>query len=312
MLMKTLKFLSGMLAIILLPACDNTNVIVLPLEEQPVTVNASVAQHTRAGYENGVLMPEKFIMDLAQEADAKYNYSLVEMTRKANDNTYHAPEGTKLLWADDTYTATVKALTIPYGLTTVDDDAPMVINVSLEQDVASNVAASDLLGATSEANGGITIDAGNININFQHLLSKLEVKYEFSSDFDESSVAVNSLVLQNICTTGGFSYADMDYVTTNLGYGEISMYIDSSASSAEAIFYPYKPSQNPMLLMNVTIDNVEHNFTCPVIAKDADGFIAGKRYTMNVSVVGSSVSGTDASIANGWDTDTEDESFVTE
>ena len=90
------------------------------------------------------------------------------------------------------------------------------------------------------------------------------------------------------------------------------MYIDSSASSAEAIFYPYKPSQNPMLLMNVTIDDVEHSFTCPVVPKDADGFIGGKRYTMNVSVIGSSVSGTDASIANGWDTDTEDESFVTE
>jgi hypothetical protein len=33
---------------------------------------------------------------------------------------------------------------------------------------------------------------------------------------------------------------------------------------------------------------------------------------MTVTIVGSSVSGTDASIAKGWDTNTEDESFVTE
>ena len=57
---------------------------------------------------------------------------------------------------------------------------------------------------------------------------------------------------------------------------------------------------------------VEYDFTCPVVAKDANGFVGGKRYTMTVTIVGSSVSGTDASIAKGWDTNTEDESFVTE
>jgi hypothetical protein len=33
---------------------------------------------------------------------------------------------------------------------------------------------------------------------------------------------------------------------------------------------------------------------------------------MNISIVGSSVNGTEASIAKGWDTNTKDESFVTE
>jgi hypothetical protein len=33
---------------------------------------------------------------------------------------------------------------------------------------------------------------------------------------------------------------------------------------------------------------------------------------MGVTIVGTSVDGTDATIANGWDDNTEDESFVTE
>ena len=310
--MKTKSSLLGMLAVLLLSACDKTNGIVPPLDEQPITVTADVVQRTKAGYESGVLMPEKFIMDITQSGDDKYNYSLVEMTKDAGANTYSAPEGLELLWADDTHTATVKAMTIPMGLTAVDAEGVMEVNVSLEQNEASNVAASDLLGATSESNGGITITGNNINVEFQHLLSKLDVKYSFASEFEENTVAVNSITLQNICTTGGYSYANMAYEATSLSYGDIVMFNNISASTAEAIFYPYKPAENPTLLINATIDDVEYDFSCPVVAKDVDGFIGGKRYTMNVYIVGSSVSGTEATISNGWDTNTDEKSFVTE
>ena len=311
-LMKTKSSLLAMLAVLLFSACDNTNGIVPPLDEQPITVTADVIQHTRAGYESGVLMPEKFVMDITQSGDAKFNYSLVEMTKDAGANTYSAPEGLELLWADDTRSASVKAMTIPLGLATIDAEGVMEVSVSLEQKNASNVAASDLLGATSGSNGGITITDNNINVEFQHLLSKLEVKYSFASEFDENTVAVNSITIQNICTTGGFSYANMAPDATSLSYDNIVMFNNTSASTAEAIFYPYKPTENPTLLINATIDNVDYNFTCPVVPKDANGFVGGKRYTMNVSIVGSSVSGTDATIANGWDTNTDEETFVTE
>ena len=310
--MKTKSSLLAMLAVLLFSACDNTNGIVPPLDEQPITVTADVIQHTRAGYESGVLMPEKFVMDITQSGDAKFNYSLVEMTKDAGTNTYSAPEGLELLWADDTRSASVKAMTIPLGLATIDAEGVMEVSVSLEQNNASNVAASDLLGATSGSNGGITITDNNINVEFQHLLSKLEVKYSFASEFDENTVAVNSITIQNICTTGGFSYANMALDATSLSYDNIVMFNNTSASTAEAIFYPYKPTENPTLLINATIDNVDYNFTCPVVPKDANGFVGGKRYTMNVSIVGSSVSGTDATIANGWDTNTDEETFVTE
>jgi hypothetical protein len=302
-----------MLIALMLSACDNTNGIIPPLDEQPITITADVIQYTRAGYQRGGLMPEEFVMDISQNGDAKFNYSLVTMKKDEGANTYSADYD--LLWADDTpHSATVKAMTIPMGLTTVDGTNVMEVNVSLQQNVESNVATSDLLGATSTS-GGITIDGSNINIEFQHLLSKLDISYSFDSEIEGKSIVVKSITLQNICTKGGYSYANMALDTTNLSYDDIAMFHRSTKDregTAEAIFYPYKPTVDPILVINATIDNVDCNFSCPVKLNDANGFISGKRYTMKVSIIGTSVSGTNATIANGWDTDPEEQSFVTE
>jgi hypothetical protein len=311
--MKTKNYLFVMLIALMLSACNNTNGIIPPLDEQPITITADVIQHTRAGYQSGVLMPEKFVMDISQNGDAKFNYSLVEMTKDEGANTYSADRD--LLWADDTHTAMVKAMTIPMGLNTVDATNVMEVNVSLQQNVESNVATSDLLGATSTSNGGITITDSNINIEFQHLLSKLDISYNFASEIEGESIVVNSITLQNICTKGGYSYATMALDATNMSYGNIVMFHSSTEyrkGTAEAIFYPYKPTEDPILVINATINNVNCNFSCPVKLNNANGFIGGKRYTMNVSIIGTSVSGTTATIANGWDTNTDEESFVTE
>ena len=311
--MKTKNYLFVMLIALMLSACNNTNDIIPPLDEQPITITADVIQHTRAGYQSGVLMPEEFVMDISQNGDAKFDYSLVKMTKDEGANTYSADRN--LLWADDTHTATVKAMTIPMGLTTVDDTNVMEVNVSLQQNVESNVVTSDLLGATSTSNGGITIIGSNINIEFQHLLSKLDISYSFASEIEGESIAVNSITLQNICTKGGYSYANMALDATNMSYDNIAMFHSSTEDrkgTAEAIFYPYKPTEDPILVINATINNVNCNFSCPVKLNNANGFIGGKRYTMNVSIIGTSVSGTTATIANGWDTNTDEESFVTE
>ena len=311
--MKTKNYLFVMLIALMLSACNNTNGIIPPLDEQPITITADVIQHTRAGYQSGVIMPEEFVMDISQNGDAKFNYSLVKMTKDEGANTYSADRD--LLWADDTHTATVKAMTIPMGLNTVDATNVMEVNVSLQQNVESNVVTSDLLGATSTSNGGITITGSNINIEFQHLLSKLDISYSFASEIEGESIAVNSITLQNVCTKGGYSYANMALDATNMSYDNIAMFHSSTEDrkgTAEAIFYPYKPTEDPILVINATINNVNCNFSCPVKLNNANGFIGGKRYTMNVSIIGTSVSGTTATIANGWDTNTDEESFVTE
>lgn len=303
-----------MLIALMLSACNDTDGIIPPLDEQPITITADVIQYTRAGYQSEVLMPEEFVMDISQNGDAKFNYSRVKMTKNEGYNTYSADR--VLLWADDTpHSATVKAMTIPMGLTTVDGTNVMEVHVSLQQNDESNVVASDLLGATSASNGGITIEGSNINIEFQHLLSKLDISYSFSSEIEGKSIVVKSITLQNICTKGGYSYATMALDATNMDYGNIAMFHSSTEDrkgTAEAIFYPYKPTEDPILVINATINNVNCNFSCPVKLNNNNGFISGKRYTMKVSIIGTSVSGTNATIANGWDTKTDEESFVTE
>lgn len=310
--MKTFNTCAAIIATLLLLSCDRSNNIDIQVNTKQITVTADITSYTRAGYEDGVLLPEKFVMDIIQGDESRFNYSLVEMTKSESANVYFAPDDIDLLWADDTHTATIKALTYPFGCNDVKSEGAMTVRVSPNQNYAQNVAASDLLGATSDTNEGITIDANCINIEFKHLLSKLDIQVKFASEFDENSVAINSMVLQNICTSGGYSYAVMDYDTSKLEHGDITMYYNSSTSKAEAIFYPYNPTSNPTLLINATIDDVDYSFTCPVVPNNADGFIGGKRYAMSVTIVGTSVDGTDASIANGWDSNTEDESFVTQ
>ncbi|MBQ5855493.1 MAG: fimbrillin family protein, partial [Alistipes sp.] len=269
--MKTSNLFIAILATLLLLSCgksDNNGQLV---NNQQVTVSANITNYTRAGYENGVLLPEKFVMDIIQGVEDRFDYSLVEMTKSTGANLYFAPNDVELLWASHTHSATVKALTIPFGLNEVKAEGVMAIGVSLSQNYAHNVAASDLLGASSLLNEGITINGNNINIEFKHLLSKLDVKIKFASEFDENSVAINSMVLQNICTSGGYSYAEMDYDATNLKYGDITMYYSADASKAEAIFYPYNPTSNPTLLIDATIDNVDYTFTCPVVPNSAEG-----------------------------------------
>jgi hypothetical protein len=106
----------------------------------------------------------------------------------------------------------------------------------------------------------------------------------------------------------------MTLVAESLGYDDVAMFQSGTGreGSAEAIFYPYKPTTNPTLVINATIDGENCNFSCPVVPKDAtNGFIGGKRYTMTVTIVGTSVSGTEATIAKGWD-DGGEKDFVTE
>lgn len=306
--MKTFNLIVVILSTLLFSSCNKVDT----LANQQITVTADITNYTRAGYENGVLLPEKFVMDIIQGDEARFNYSLVEMTKSTSSNVYFAQNNVELLWANDTHNAKVKALTIPFGLNAVKPEGSMTIDVCLEQNSEHNIAASDLLGATSEANSGITVNESNINIEFKHLLSKLDVKVKFASEFDENSVEINSIVLQNICTSGGYNYAEMEYDATNLKYGDIAMYYNSSTAKAEAIFYPYKPISNPTLLINATIDDVDYSFTCNVVPNSTEGFVCGKRYTMSVTIVGASIDGTDATIANGWDNNTEDESFVTQ
>ena len=251
----------------------------------PITVTSQVSEKTRAGYDNANL-PSAFVMDIDQQSE-NYNYSLVTMTYDDKTATYNAPDGTLLLWKGTDHSgANIKAMTVPEGLT-IDPQNPMTISVRTDQTTPDAVKASDLLGAKTD--DGITINGDAINIEFRHLLSKLYVKYKFTNTLENQNPTINSITLENICVQGGYSYKEMDYVNSSLAYGNIQMYHNSADKAAEAIFYPYTPTSNPILKISFSIGDKTQTLSCPVDLKDNESFAGRKKYTMNVRINGTTI-----------------------
>lgn len=268
----------------------------------PIIVTSQVSEKTRAGYDNANL-PSSFVMDIYQ-GGGSYDYSLVTMSRDESSNAYSA-DGTLLLWKGTApHGANIKAMTIPYGLDAIDPTNPMTISVRTDQTTPDAVKASDLLGAKTD--DGITIDGDNINIEFRHLMSKLYVNYTFADGLTSKSPQVNSITLKNTCVKGGYSYKDMNYVNSSLGYGDIQMYHNSTDKATEAIFYPYTPTSNPQLEVSIRINGIDKTLTCPIQFKDNNNsFEGGKKYIMNIRINGTTIDNTSIIVVKDWTEDNE-------
>jgi hypothetical protein len=165
--------------------------------------------------------------------------------------------------------------------------------------------ASDLLGATSDK--GVVIEGDDIKIVFNHLTAKLYVSYRFSNEGAAKSMKINSFTLRNVCVSGGFSYAEMDYDNSVAkGFGNIDMCHNNASNSAEAVFYPYIPETDPILVVYVSVDGKVKELTCPVRLKSKDGFIAGKRYKMSIEISGSAITNASINIVKDWDEENDD------
>ena len=114
-----------------------------------IVVSAGVL--TRAGYEGTVTLPDNFVMDIIQNAGVQYDYKTVLMEKDKGRNTYSAVADIKMMWAVNAYTGVdVKAMTLPYGMETVDAANSMQIAVSENQSSESEILKSDLLAATKK------------------------------------------------------------------------------------------------------------------------------------------------------------------
>jgi hypothetical protein len=279
-------------------------------KELDIIVSADVM--TRAGYSGTETLPEKFVMDVIQNADPKYDYTAVMMEKESDQNIYYPTYGTKMLWAGKAYAdVKVKAMTIPYEMNEIDPTANMTVSVSTSQDIESEILKSDLLTATSD-NSDITISEDKIVINFKHQFSKLDVKYHLGSGLNASDLRINYAFLDNIRIQGEYNYSSMSFVeSVNKTNGSISMYHNTEENLFEAIFVPYKPSVNPRLVVYATIQGVKHILTCAIAPNDANGFECGKRYMINVTINSDSITTTSVGIANGWDTIIDENVFDT-
>ena len=206
---------------------------------------------------------------------------------KSNDNAYTST--TNLLWKDSSRDVAVNAYTTDGTIFTVQTD----------QSTTDGVLASDLLGAVRAAeNSDISISGDNISINFRHLLCKLDVTYTWGTEFDNvTTKTIKSVMYQGFGTDVTLD-REACTVTNGTASADIKAYVNELTS--EAIFAPYV-SEAPKIVITTTIDGVDRVFSIGVKAP-ADGFASGNRYTMNVTIGGTSVTdgSVTATLANGW------------
>lgn len=290
--MNIFKLSHAFLAVIMIASC-NKMITTETLEGVSyITVTSQIGSQTKAGYETKNL-PSEFVMDIDQNG-TDHDYASLNMSRNGSSNTYIANKN-DLAWAStDRRDVSVKAMTMPAGVTEINSDGIVNINLLPNQTTLENFNKNDILGAKKADNGGITIKGDNINISFQHLMSKLHVIYETA----DPSVNVSQITLQGVCLSGEYSYANMTYVSSNTARGDIQMYLNPapqySINAAEAIFYPHTGSPT----LAVTTDKGTKQ--CAIVNGNYD-FKGGKNYVMKISVAADgSVTKTSISEENDW------------
>lgn len=257
----------------------------LPEEDEYITVTSEAEAQVKAGYEGTSILPDTFFMEISSPPFSG------TMTRSGMSNRYKFPAGQKLTWGEtDVTKVTIKAITEPSGYTRTKG----AMTVQSNQSTDENVLASDLLGAVT--GDGVVINGNNINVSFKHKMSKMYIKYTASSN-----VTVSSIKLQNICRNGTFSYSNFNY-TAGTDRGEITMYHNSSDKTAEAIFFPYTPTDAPKIQVTATIGGVPSTIDAVIATNKITSFEGGKCYIMNIMISGSSIKGAEVTVQD-WNED---------
>lgn len=253
-----------------------------------ITVTSGVGPQSKAGYEGISVLPEQFVIDINQGGDKPYYHKTMT---KGQGNKYVFLNNEQLLWADNSHSnVSIKAMTLPVGAT--DNSGVMEIRVKDDQRNEADLIASDLLGATTD-DGSIQIKNHNINIDFKHLMSKLQIVYNTSNS------TVTSIDVNGLSTSGMYSYESMSYGNAG-GLGNIQMYHNSADKTAEGIFFPYTPTSNPQIV--ITIAGETEPLTCPISLNKVTRFEGGKCYIMKIAITGSTIEGAEISVKD-WTID---------
>lgn len=282
--MKKILILTSALAALSFISCSEKLVPELPEAGEYITVTTQVAPQSKAGYEGTSVLPSQFRITIDQEGTDK-DYDKI-MVREGSSNKYLFQGNEQLKWAGSDHSSVrIRAIT------TSGNYNNGVMTVNTDQSTADAVLASDLLGA--KTGDGVEISGSNVIVHFNHLMSKLYVKY------NTNNVTVNSVKVNNICISGHYNYDNMSHGQTG-STGSITMLHNSSEDTAEAIFFPFTPSGNNLkLVVNVTRSGYQQtqDLECPIsLDKIGGSFTGGKRYVMNVTITNSRIDGAEVTV----------------
>ena len=216
------------------------------------------------------------------------------MTRDGSSNSYLFPNNNPPAWTtSDVSKISVKAITCPNGYNRTTGK----MKVSKYQNTVEGIEASDLLGAKTGT--GITINGNNINVAFNHLMSKLKVSYTILS----SSLSIDRIELANVAMEGTYSFNDMKHVSSAAPSGNIiEMFLNNT--SAEAIFFPFDPAESKVTPeLRIYLNGSTVPSVCHIYLKDGARFTPGKLYMMNITISESNTSANAEVKIENWGAD---------
>ena len=210
MKMKTNKYLTMAAAALMMAACSSEDVPqVDSVTNTPIRIHAMVAElESRAGYGETVL-PNDFFLRVMNSSSEDYSYQNVQVTKSGSGWEPASP----MYWQNSTTDVTVTAAT--FSLTEAQDLA-----VQTDQSTNDNVIASDHLymAATPQTYAEVTgtKDAGAINVNFSHLMSKVNLTITLADEFDGTENPISNVTFQGTVAKRNYNagtWTDINGVT---------------------------------------------------------------------------------------------------
>ena len=273
MKMKTNKYLTMAAAALMMAACSSEDVPqVDSATNTPIQIHAMVAElESRAGIDDNTDFSQ-FYLSVTNSSNSNYSYSNVQVTKSGSGWEPASP----MYWQNSESEVSVTAAT--FSLNGAQDLA-----VQTDQSTADNVIASDHLymAATSQSYAEVTgtKDAGAINVNFSHLMSKVNLTITLADEFDADANPISNVTFQGTVAsrsyTAGTGWAT---IPNNAFATDITAYAveyTKPTATYEVILVPQQVAANGFAVQ-FQIGGRQFKWT----SDDAVTLDSGKQYTL--------------------------------
>jgi len=210
MKMKTNKYLTMAVTALMMAACSSEDVPqVDSATNTPIQIHAMVAElESRAGY-GGTVLPDNFYLSVANTNNPTYSYPNVQVTKSGSGWEPTSP----MYWQNSTTEVTVTAATFSL-------DGARDLAVQTDQSTDTNVKLSDHLymeeGEQTYAEVESVKAAGAINVNFSHLMSKVNLTITLADEFYATENPISDVTFQGTVDSRNYNagtWTDIDGVT---------------------------------------------------------------------------------------------------
>ena len=194
MKMKTNKYLTMAAAALMMAACSSEDVPqVDSVTNTPIRIHAMVAElESRAGIDGNTDFSQ-FYLSVTNSSNSNYSYSNVQVTNSGSGWEPASP----MYWQNSTTPVTVTAATFSLN-------GAQNLEVKTNQSTEANVIASDHLymAATSQSyaedktDDVVTKATGAINVNFSHIMSKVNLTITLADEFDATENPISNVTFQ--------------------------------------------------------------------------------------------------------------------